>query len=129
MNRGRARAIVLLVVLSAALGAWPFAIYTRLGIFAVGHRYWLWQASRAESEDARRESLGRVLNATQYVVNQAESYVRGIQDRRLRIRLWRTLIDTTPNDSWIQHYTRNLQSEAETCHADVDPATWGGTIG
>ena len=86
-----------------------------LGIVVVGHRYWLWQASRAESEGARRESLGRVLGATQYGVNQAESYVRGLQDRRVRMRLWRTLIDMAPNETWVQQYTRDLLSEAELC--------------
>ena len=64
---------------------------------------------------ARRESLGRVLGATQYGVNQAESYVRGLQNRRVRMRLWRTLIDMAPNETWVQQYTRDLLSEAELC--------------
>lgn len=82
-----------------------------MGVFVVGNRYWFWKASHAESEDAMRGDIGRVLSATQYGVNQAENYVRDIEDRQTRIRWWRVLIDMAPNDDWAQRYARLLQAE------------------
>jgi len=111
MSRRRSRALAALLLISVALAAWSFALYARLGIFLVGHRYWLWKAAQAESETATKDSLERVLNATQYGVNQAQTYVRGLDDRQTRIRLWRTLIDLAPNENWVRQYTADLESE------------------
>lgn len=80
-------------------------------MFVVGHRYWFWKASHADREDVMREDIGRVLGATQYGVNQAENYVREIEDRQTRIRWWRVLIDMAPNDNWAERYARLLQGE------------------
>lgn len=108
----RRRTIGLLAVLAVLLGAWLFSLHTGIGVFVAGHRYWLWKASQAESEDALREHLGRVLDASQYGVNQAENYVREIEDRRVRIRLWRALVEMAPNDNWAERYARHLQGES-----------------
>lgn len=105
-------AVLVFVVLGAAVLYW--CLYTEMGIFVVGHWYWMHRAGNAESADAARAHLERVVGATQYGVNFAQQGVRRVSDPRRRVELWNMLIELAPNDHWRAIYASNLQNELAT---------------
>jgi hypothetical protein len=102
--------IVLLLAAPVVFVAW--SRYTAYGIFAGGGgRYWVSRAVAAHSEMEARAHLRRVLGATQYGVNVAETAVRRLPRRKDRIRMWRLLAELAPNDNWRKIYQRNFDQE------------------
>lgn len=104
-----AAALVALTVL--ALGVYG-ALFTDLGVLAVGHHYWMSRAARSPDDASLTQNLKRVLNSTQYGVNNAENWVLDVEDRATRVRLWEKLIELAPNESWRGYYRERLEAEA-----------------
>jgi len=108
-------AVSLLAILLTAVGALTWAaLFTDLGVFVVGHDYWLWRA-RTSTDDAECERhLGRVIKATQYGSDQVETYVLELDSRTDRVRLWRRAIECAPNDNRREKFAFRLAKELES---------------
>jgi hypothetical protein len=99
------------------------ALFTDLGILVVGHHYWMSRAARSPDDASLTENLERVLDSTQYGVNNAENWVLGAEDRATGLRLWAKLIELAPNDLWRGYYGERLAAEApDAGEADARPA-------
>ncbi|MHB0972534.1 MAG: hypothetical protein ACYC7A_22675 [Thermoanaerobaculia bacterium] len=94
-----------------AAGLMCTALFSELGIFLVGYHVWMARAAAATSVASTDSNVRRVLNATQYGVNQAENYVLSVKDRDTRIRLWNRLIALAPNENWRRIYGYGLEAE------------------
>lgn len=96
------------------------ALFTETGVFAIGHRYWMYRAARSTGEVELREHLGRVLAGTQYGVNLAENWVLEVEDRATRVRLWEALIELAPNEWWRERYRARSAAESPDAGANAE---------
>ena len=105
------RILALFVALVVLPGITYWALYSDLGVFLIGNRYWVQRAATSTSFITTRVYLRRVLSATQYGANVVEARVRALPDRTQRARLFGVLVDLAPNASWRDVYLRNLTAE------------------
>lgn len=108
-------ATVLLVgMLMAGVGTLTWAaLFTDLGVFVVGHDYWLWRA-RTSTDDAECDRhLRRVIGATQYGSDQVETYVLELDSPTDRVRLWKRAIESANNDDRRERFVFRLERELE----------------
>lgn len=106
-----AKLIALLLSVCLVGGIVYGMLFTELGVFFGGYRFWMGLAAYSDFPELRSESVQRVLNGTQYGVDQAESWVLAHGDRTRRIRLWKILIERAPNEGWRSRYSDHLQRE------------------
>lgn len=101
--------VAITVLLGVAAGA--FVLHTDLGIFVLGYRYYMSRAASASQTSEIDRDLQRVLDATQYGVNNAENYVLSLKSREKRVVLWQHLVVLAPNSNWRHRYEVHLNSE------------------
>ena len=101
-----------LILFFGLVGAASYvALYTDLGVFLVGHRYWMGKAAHAKTAEATITDLHRVVQATQYGVNQAQSWTRDHPHSACRIRIWRQLVQLAPSENWRHFYSTELKKD------------------
>jgi len=108
VNRRFALVASCLVVVAVAVF---WALFTDLGVFLVGNRYWVRRAFLATSETVSSTSLKRVVSATHYGVNIAENRVKALHECSDRARLFRLLVALAPNENWKEIYRRDLKAQ------------------
>lgn len=105
------KSIALLLSLTILGAASYAALFTELGIFLVGHRFFMPKAAHASTDEESTEHLFQVLQATQYGVNQAKNWTRKHRHPKCRIRIWKLLIELAPNEAWRRSYSNELKEE------------------
>ena len=110
-QRDRRLVLVAAVVALLVFGVYG-ALFSGLGILVVGHHFWMSRAARSPDDESLTRNLERVLNSTQYGVNNAENWVLDVEDRETRIRLWEKLIELAPNEGWREYYRTRLAAES-----------------
>lgn len=108
----RVATVLLVAVFMAGVGTLTWAaLFTNLGVFLVGHDYWLWRA-RTSTDDAECEGhLRRVIGATQYGSDQVETYVLELDSPADRVRLWQRAIESANNDVRRERFAFRLERE------------------
>ncbi len=109
-NRKRA-AVRLLLAAALLIGASYWVLFSRIGIFLVGHRLWIGAAARTTNTEAARYCVLKVISSTQYGVNLAQTRVKALSSATQRVRLLRLLITLAPNENWRTIYSRDLYEE------------------
>ena len=106
--------VVLLTVIGL-LGALTYGVlFTEIGVFVVGYRFWMSLAAHTDDTDTRIKLVQRALDGTQYGVNQAENWTRDHKNGEQRLELWRALIEAAPNEGWRDFYGARLRQDIES---------------